>query len=290
MKVVVLYNPNSTGKSKENAQQFADDLRTADIKDEHDVELRATAYAGHAEEIAASYAKSREEMILISSSGDGGYHEVVNGALSREDAKLIVGVLPSGNANDHHGATENGSIVETIMNKSFRTIDVLKLTGKVKGSDWTRYAHSYAGIGVVSRAAKELTEDRPNVITEKWLVAKALLSFRYVRIREGGETRRYSSVIFSNIDVMSKVVKLAINASLTDGKFEINRIRYRSKLRLILYFLTAATIGLGRAESTRRYSFTTTNPLAVQLDGEVYALDARSDVVITSEQQHLKCI
>jgi len=287
MKVVIIFNPNSTGDSAANAKDLAKDLKAEGL----DVTTRKTTHAGHGEEIVAKYAESGEKILLISSSGDGGYHEVVNGALNTtKKSNLIVGVLPSGNANDHHTAIGSGSLAESIKNKDFHYIDTIKVTATIKGQPWVRYAHSYVGMGVTAYAAKRLTEDRPNLFTEKWIVAHALLSFRYVKLKENNDTRRYSSVLFGNIDRMSKVVKLSENSSITDGKFEKSSIRFRSKLRLISYLITAATIGLKKSRSMKRYECVTVNPLPIQLDGEVYKIDAGTKIVVESVKRNLHCV
>jgi len=286
MKTVIIYNPNSTGDSEVNAKTLARQLR----KEGAAVVVRKTAFAKHGEEIAANYAKKDEAITLVSSSGDGGYHEVVNGVLKHHSKHIVVGVLPSGNANDHYSALRKGSLVEAIRDKKFRSIDTIKVTATIDGKLWIRYAHSYAGIGITAHAAKQLTVERPNIFTEKWIVVRSLLSFRYAKVREAGRVRRYSSLICGNIDTMSKVVKLSEDASITDGKFEISYVSFRSKLRLIAYLLTAATIGLKTSRSVRKYECTTTKRLPIQLDGEVYVVDAKSELVIESIKQNLRSI
>lgn len=286
MKVVIIYNPNSTGDSEKNALDLAHSLEQADIA----VETRKTTHAGHSEEIAAKYAKSDEDIILISSSGDGGYHEVVNGTLAYPTKKFTVGVLPSGNANDHASALRSGSLSESIKNKKITTIDTIQISATVDGKPWKRYVHSYAGIGVTARAAKRLTEDRPNVFSEKWIVLHALFSFQYVKLQENDKKRRYSSIIFANIDRMSKVMKFSEDSSVRDGKFEMSSIRFRSKLRLISYFLTAATIGLKQSQSIKAYAFVPYKKMPIQIDGEVFVIDAGSEVTVTSVKQNLRCV
>ena len=192
MKTIIIYNPNSNGDSAVNAKALAKELKGNGIE----VTLKKTTHAGHGEELAAQYAKENKEIILISLSGDGGYHEVVNGALLQPSSKLIVGVLPSGNANDHHAAVGGGSLAAAIIAKKYRTIDTIKVSATVNGEPWERYVHSYVGIGVTATAAKSLTEDRPNVVTEKLIVVKSLLSFSYVKIKEDAKVRRYSSILF----------------------------------------------------------------------------------------------
>ena len=286
MKVVIIYNPNSTGDSKTNALNLADDLKEKNIL----VKTIETTHAGHGEEIAAEYAKKDEDIILISSSGDGGYHELINGALSHPRKRLIVAVLPSGNANDHASALLSDSLAKSIKDLNVTAIDTIRISASVDGKPWVRYAHSYAGIGVTARAANHLTIDRPNAFSEKWIVLRALLSFRYVKIEEGEEIHRYSSIIFGNIDRMSKVLRISNDSSVRDGKFEMTSIRFRSKLRLIAYFITAATFGLKQARSINEYIFTTFEQTPIQIDGEVFLLDADSLVEVRSIKQNLRCI
>lgn len=286
MNVVIIYNPNSTGDSKSNALSLAKDLRERGVS----VKTRETTHAGHGEEIAADLAQSGIATILISSSGDGGYHEVINGALSSNNDTLVVGVLPSGNANDHFSELGGESLAEAIASKQFKAIDTIKVTGTVQGKPWVRYAHSYAGIGVSATAAKRLTEDRPNALTEKWIVLRSLLSFRYVKLIVNNDTKRYSSILFGNISRMSKILKLSNESSVTDGKIEMSWIRFRSKLRLISYLITAATIGIKKAQSIKKFTFKTTGRLPIQLDGEAYVIDAHSDVTIEAMYKNLRCV
>ena len=286
MKVVIIYNPNSTGDSEKNAKDLAHELRGKKIE----VSVRETTHVGHGEEIAASYAKSGKDVVLISSSGDGGYNEVINGALVGPSKNLVVGVLPSGNANDHHTAIGSDSLAKAIVKKDFQHIDTIKVSATVKGEAWVRYAHSYVGLGVTAVTAKSLTDERPNIFTEKWIVARSLLSFRYVKLNENGKIRRYSSILFSNIATMSKVLTLAKNASVVDGKFEMSTVRFRSKLRLIVYLLTAATIGVKRTQSLPSYHVETVSLLSIQLDGEVFMIDKGSQLTVESAKQNLHCV
>ena len=286
MKVVIIYNPNSTGDGETNAKNLATALRKGGLN----VTVCKTTHAGHGEEIAAKYVETGEKVVLISSSGDGGYHEVVNGALAHKSPDLIVGVLPSGNANDHYSALGSDSLAKSILREDYHRIDTIKVTSVVNGERWSRYAHSYVGMGVTATAAKRLTEDRPNAFTEKWIVARALLSFSYVKIKEAGETKRYSSLLFGNINKMSKVLKLSEDSSVTDGKFELTSIRFRSKFRLIVYLLTAATVGLKRSRSLATYKCETIKITPIQLDGETYTIDAHSKITIESVKRNLHCV
>lgn len=286
MDVIILFNPKSTGGSKENAYQLAKELRQKGIT----VEVQKTKYPGHGEEVARDIARSGRRCILISSSGDGGYHEVVNGALTHPKSPLVVGVLPSGNANDHFSALGSDSLTQAIARNRFKRIDTIRVSGTKDGKPWVRYAHSYVGLGVTATAAKRLTEERPNAITEKWIVLHALFTFRSVKLKEHGKVRRYSSVLFGNINRMSKVIKLSEGASVTDGKFDMSAIRFKSRFSLLLYLATAATIGFKDAVQKSKYSCVTVKALPIQLDGEAFLLDAGTKLTVESVHKNLHCV
>lgn len=61
MKVIIIYNPNSTGDSESNAKELARQLR----KDKVTVETRPTKHAGHGEEIAARLARYLRLMLAV---------------------------------------------------------------------------------------------------------------------------------------------------------------------------------------------------------------------------------
>lgn len=277
--IVIIYNPNSTGDGKKNAEKLQHDIGL------HDsnllVTLRQTDHAGHAEQMAHDYASLDKRYALISSSGDGGYHELVNGVIASGSTNVTVGLLPSGNANDHYNAViEDSNIVDNCINANSRTIDVIKVSSTVNGEPWVRYAHSYAGIGLSPTIGKQLTKSNLNIFNEKWLVAKYLFTYTHATVRIDGIKKRFSSLVFSNIDQMSKVLKLSQSSQIDDGKFEISAISYRTKFHVIWMLLKSATFGLEELGSFQSYSFQTTKRLLIQLDGEVYTLDADSNVTV----------
>lgn len=286
MKIIILYNPNSTGDSKQNAINLRRQLQADSLP----VEILATQYAGHAEEIAAEFAAKATPIIIISSSGDGGYHEVINGALSSKKSKVITGLLPSGNANDHHSAVSSGSLAKNILTNAITEIDTIAVSATINKKTWKRYAHSYVGIGISATAARDLTVKRPNIVTEKLLVAKSFVLLKPVVILVDGKERQYSSMIFSNIDTMSKMIKLSENSSVTDGKIELNTIGHVSKVRLAQYIAESTTKGLRERASIENYSFTTTTPLVMQLDGEVVTIDKDSKVIVQCAAKNLRCV
>src|SRR4051812_13045559 len=77
--VAIIYNPNSTGNAEENAKQLQADLRSS--LPGLAVRLLPTERAGHAIELAYGFAKKHKNPLIVAASGDGGYNEVINGAL-----------------------------------------------------------------------------------------------------------------------------------------------------------------------------------------------------------------
>lgn len=287
--IVIIYNPNSTGDGKANAEKLRDDI-TAASETPH-VRLRETQHAGHAEQMAHEYARSNKHYALVSSSGDGGYHELVNGIIHSGATNITAGLLPSGNANDHFNAVANNTdMVTNSISGNSRSIDVVKISGVIDGKPWVRYAHSYAGIGLSPAIGQQLTKANLNIFNEKWLVAKYLFKHTHATIRIDGVKKRFSSLVFSNIDQMSKVLKLSQTSSIDDGKFEISAIAYRTKFHVLWMLLKSATVGLEERGSFNVYLFQTTKRLLIQLDGEIYKLDADSEVTVECVPEPLRII
>lgn len=282
--ITIIYNPNSTGDGKKNAEQFQQDIAALS---QIPVTLQPTDYAGHAEELVAHIAKKPNAMI-VSSSGDGGYHEVVNGILRHKDSGSITsGLLPSGNANDHYHAVHRGNTIKRIIKNDVSTIDVIKVTV----GDWSRYAHSYAGIGLTPHIGEKLTQSKLNPFNEVWLTIRYFFSARPVKIRVNNKTKRYDSLVFSNIKRMSKYMTLSEKAKITDGKFEVTGSRAGSASKLIKHLFKASTAGLtDEAIQVSEYSFTSLRPIALQLDGEVFHFKSGATVEISIVPKALRCI
>lgn len=288
--IAIIYNPHSTGASTQLAQTVAAQLRAR--LPQQKIELIATKHAGHGETLAYAVATSSSRPLIIASSGDGGYHEVVNGALKaqREGWHPTTGVLPGGNANDHHRNLHRQDIVEQIATGQSRQIDLLKLAGTSHGAPIERYAHSYIGFGLTPLVAQELNRTTLNPFKEAWTVIRSLLTIRPVRLTIGDTTRAYESVVCSNVDIMSKYLKISRPSSVTDGKFEVTIFTHRNKLRLLIRLLQASLRGVQEDMQVREFSLATVGKTLVQADGEIIALDAHSSVHITSEQQVLTCV
>lgn len=288
--IAVIYNPISTGPSESLAKEFVDTLKAKLPRQK--IELLATEHAKHAEELAYSIAKRSKRALIISSSGDGGYNEVVNGAMKAqaEGADVTTGLLPAGNANDHFRNLNKKDIIELVVNDEAKEIDVLRISSTSDGDPIQRYAHSYIGVGLTPIVGKELNKTKLNIFTEVWVVARALLVLKSVRLKINNKVRHYESIVFSNVDEMSKHLKISESSRVTDGKFEVTIFTRRDKLRLILVLLKASLLGVKQDARVANYSFETVSKTLVQVDGEIVTLDAKVPVAITIEKQALRCI
>lgn len=283
--IVVIYNPNSTGNGKKNAEAFADELKRR--MPNQRVRLRKTDYAGHAVKIASQYARGKERVLVVSSSGDGGYNEVVNGVMLAGATNVATAVLPSGNANDHHASVGSDDLVGRIIEGKTEWIELLKVTSRVDGDAWVRYAHSYVGFGLTPKVGRELTVRKLNVINEKWHVFYHLLKFKHIDLTHEKVVRRFSSLVFATVNRMSKIVKLATDAKKNDGLMEVYETEYRTPWQLLTMLLKASLQGLSHNERLQKYELVTITKTLIQLDGEVFTLDAKARVTVTCEKNAL---
>ena len=288
--IAIIYNPKSTGSSESLARSLHKKLKVK-LPNQH-LELLATKRAGHARDLAYEISKKYDIPLIISSSGDGGYNEVVNGALNAqlEGANPTTSLLPAGNANDHHRNLHDSSLIEQIVAMKSRSIDVLKVRGHIDRKKVTRYAHSYVGFGLTPRVGRELNKSKLNRITETILVTKSLLTLKPVSLEMNDSVRTYDSVIFSNVDSMSKYLNISSPSSITDGECEVTIFPHRNKFQL--FFLLIKSLVSSSKEAMRVSNFTlrTTDKTLFQADGEILTLDAKSKVYISVEKQLLKTI
>lgn len=283
--ITIIFNPNSTGNSPDMARELADQLQ----QEGHEPHLKETERAGHATDLAYEAATGSKRPLIISVSGDGGYHEVINGALKAVDkakASPVCAVLPGGNANDHYSHVYDRPLLEAIQEAKPTKLDVLR----VETEHEVRYAHSYAGLGLTPLVAVELNKHDLSAIKEAWLAIRTFWKFRPFTILIDGQKRTFDSVILANIGIMAKHLTIDQDSDIKDGKFEVLYWTHTSKRRLIWQLLKAAAQKSSINRRTDRYSFTTIDPMPMQLDGEVLKLRKNQTVNVTCEQQKLSII
>jgi diacylglycerol kinase (ATP) len=282
-RVVVIFNPESTGNAPALARDLRDELalRRPDLL----VVLEPTEHAGHARELARDAAGTGRPL-LVSVSGDGGYNEVVDGTMASGNTAAVCAVLAAGNANDHRRATREQPLVDAIVAGSVTRIDLLRIT--VQGSEpTTRYAHSYIGLGLTPAVAVDLERGGKGSLTEAVTAMRAFARFRPFQIQlDNGSRQRFDSLVFANISEMAKVATVsADDARPDDGRFEVITVRHTAKWRLLGVALKAAVRGLGPQPSVRQYRFTNVKAMPIQVDGEVMDLAAGAAVQIDIAHQ-----
>jgi diacylglycerol kinase (ATP) len=277
-RIVIVFNPHSTGDAPRSAEELRAELarRLPAVP----VQLRPTEHAGHAREIAREVAATGSPLI-VSVSGDGGYNEVVDGAVQSGNDRVVCAVRAAGNANDHRRTTREHHLADAIVAGNVRRIDLLRLTLGSGPSAQTRYAHSYIGVGLTPVVAVDLEQGGKGSWREIVAVVRGFARFRPFPVRlEDGQRRTIDSLVFANISQMAKYATLTEGAAPDDGRFEVVTQRHTGKLRVLATALRAATRGLGPQPSATHYAFTALAPMPLQLDGELVELTAGTEVAV----------
>jgi diacylglycerol kinase (ATP) len=277
-RIVIIFNPQSTGDAPRSAEELREDLarRLPAVP----LELCPTQHAGHARELARKAAGTGRPL-LVSVSGDGGYNEVVNGVMDAGNDRAVCAVRAAGNANDHRRTTREQPLADAIVAGDVRRIDLLRLTVGSGPDALTRYAHSYIGIGLTPVVAVDLEKGGKGSWKEIVSAVRGFSRFRPFPIRlENGRRRSIDSLVFANIAEMAKYATLSEDGRPDDGRFEVVTQRQTGKLRVLATAIRAATRGLGPQPSATHYAFTTLAPMPLQLDGELMELGADTPVTV----------
>jgi len=288
--VSIIYNPNSTGSSKTLAEEFKSEIQNR--IPEQKVKLIPTKYAGHAEKLAYKISKRTKSPLIFSSSGDGGYNEVVNGAMRAQNKGYTptTGLLPAGNANDHYHNVHTENTIDLMVSGKTKQIDLLKISYIANKKSLHRYAHSYIGFGISSMVSKELNKTKLNRFNETWLVIRTLFTISPVKLKIDGNIGKFDSIIMSNADKMSKYLNVSSPSKMNDGKFEVTISTHENKLKLIGLLLQASLVKLKEDHQTDAFSLETVEKTVAQADGELITIDANTHVDITIEKQVLNCL
>jgi len=290
-RVLIIYNPKSKGNSKTKAEALQKRLKK--LMPDTPISCMPTKRAGHAEQLAYKFTGKYPHPLLISVSGDGGYNEVINGAMRAADGgktQPVCAVLPAGNANDHSHTMHQKPLRQALKKGKISQIDLIKVHINSGGKSTSRYAHSYVGVGLSPMVAAELNRHQLNPFKEMALVAKTFFKYEPFHISQHGKIRVLDSLIFTNIDRMAKVLTLAKKNRPDDGLFEVITIPHGRKLLFLNKMLRAATIGLKITRQDHDYQFKVMEDMPIQLDGEVTNVPAGSTVHIVSANKALSTI
>lgn len=285
--IAIIYNPGSTG----DAPKLARELKTSIDRNRKSIGTKAvltpTKRAGHAIELAKKAALKHKRPLIVSVSGDGGYNEVINGAMQAKEqsktANPVTAVVGAGNANDHRRVTRDKPLIELIKQGQPKPIDLIRISASAKGFGLSRYAHSYIGYGVTPQVGHELNKHGKSLLHEIKSILKTYRTYAPFTIERDGKRFTLDNLVFANINEMAKFIKLDEKNTMHDDQFEVIELYHRSKLRMLGTLLRAALIGFKNPPSYSRYELRSFDKLPIQLDGEVEWLPADCKAVVTSE-------
>lgn len=283
--IAIIYNPkSSSGESRERATNLQFKLSRRGLSSK----LYATEHAGHGEEIAANLAEKYVRPLLVSVSGDGGYHDVINGAIrgaakSSKKRTPVCAVLPAGNANDHRSATKKRPLATSIAGNKTEPLGLLKISIKIGRKTEIVYGHSYFGIGLTARGARTVQAKRLGKLEEVLKVVADVMKTIPARLSiDDSPVRRYDSVVASAIDRMAKVVRFAGH---TPNPHVFNLAVHPHRRRILLplrMFSFLATRGQS-AEQAEQFLCTTHSSVDVQVDGEACTLPKGTQITVRSD-------
>jgi len=285
--IALIYNPKSTGNALARAKQLASQIKSNKKSIAIEAVLTPTDYAGHARLLAKEISLSYDHPLIISVSGDGGYNEVINGIMAAKEANKsispVAAVFGAGNANDHMRASRGKtSLVELILNSKPQAMNIMKLTARAKKVTLIRYAHSYIGLGISSKAGYELNKHGKTRYKEAFTILKTFWNLQPIEIKVDNSTHKIDSLIFANIGQMAKVMKLNTKTKLQNNKFEVIIFNHLHKPHLIFNLLKSVLWHANNGLGVESYQFSTTTSEKVQLDGEVETIPANADIYVES--------
>ena len=241
---VVIVNPASaSGSTGEAWPQVASDLRSQFGA----FRVLFTERRGDAAALAGDAAR-KGSTLIIACGGDGTISEVANGILaSGKDVEL--GILPSGTGGDFRRTLEIPSrsrdAARILRDGRTVRIDV----GRVSyvdhnGHDATRYFVGVASCGMSTKVIERVKEDRISFINA---VLKTAMQNAPVRLAvqlddEHDRNLTVSNLCIANARYFGGGMKIAPDARLTDGKFDVVGVGDLSALKL---FTSAPRVYLG---------------------------------------------
>lgn len=282
--IAIIFNPNSTGDAPALAKKFKKDISSLDIT----TKLTPTKRAGHAVTLAKNISLKYKRPLIISVSGDGGYNEVINGAMQSKveskKARPIVAVIGAGNANDHKRTVRaDKSLAELITTQKAKPFDLLLLQAKGK-KELERYAHSYIGLGLTSEAGNALNNEGKSRLQEIKAIVRTFIQLRPIKIKASSKSKqkKLDSLLFANINQMAKVATLSENIDIQDGKFEVIETKHRRKIALLIEMIKFAAYKPENPTSTKSYSFDLLTNASIQFDGEIEKLPKETKITVSS--------
>ena len=270
---VVIVNPSSAGGSTGEAwPQIASDLRSQYGA------FRAvfTKHRGDATTLASDAARKGAKLV-IACGGDGTISEVANGILSSgKDAEL--GILPSGTGGDFRRTLEIPSRTRDAARilRIGRTVRID--VGRVSyldgnGSEATRYFVGVASCGMSTKVIERVKNNRISFANALLKTAMRNEPVRLVIQLDDSHERHLlvSNLCVANAQYFGGGMKIAPDAKLTDGKFDVIGVGDLSAVKI---FTSAPRIYTGSHLSMDEVSHALARKVSVR------AADRAADVAL----------
>tara|TARA_B100001750_G_scaffold51161_1_gene38919 strand:- start:88 stop:981 length:894 start_codon:yes stop_codon:yes gene_type:complete len=236
-KFTLLVNPQGGTK---RGLDILNEVRPIFEKSGAELDVRKTEYAGHATELA------RESDLngitgLCHIGGDGTFHEIINGLLTRHDGKQVpLGYIPGGTGNSFMydiDCLDPADAAERIINGHTTAVDV----AEVQMPNEKVYCMNIVGWGMVTDINKSaekvrwLGEQRYNVTT---LLNVMKLKQRPAKLMIDGEEIEddFLFTIACNTKHTGRGMKMAPKSELNDGLIDLVLVRGAGRLKLLRMF------------------------------------------------------
>jgi len=260
---VVIVNPESAGGSTaETWPQIASDLRSQFGS----FQPLFTKHHGDAATLAAEAARKGAKLI-IACGGDGTVSEVANGILaSGKDVEL--GILPSGTGGDFRRTLEipSQSRAAARVLQTGRTVRID--VGRVSyvdndGAEAMRYFLGVASCGMSTKVVERVKSQKISFASSLLQTALRTAPIRLVVQLDDSHERHLtvSNLCIANARYFGGGMKIAPDAKLTDGKFDVIGIGDLSTLKL---FTSATRVYLGSHLSMPEVSHTLARKVMVR--------------------------
>ena len=236
-KFIILVNPQGgTKQGLDLLEQVKPLFKEVDA----DLIIRETEYAGHATEIAREI--DLEGFTgLCHIGGDGTFHEIINGLLTRSDGKQVpLGFIPGGTGNSFMydmGCLDPVEAARRIVSGGITPIDV----AEVEMPEEKVYCMNIVGWGMVTdinmsaEKLRWLGEQRYNVTTLLHVMKLKRRSAKLVIEREVSEGD-FLFTIACNTQHTGRGMKMAPKAELNDGLIDLVLVRDASRFKLLQMF------------------------------------------------------
>jgi diacylglycerol kinase (ATP) len=250
-----------------------------------------TEYTGHAVELTSLIAQKGEQegfKTIVAVGGDGTLHEVVNGAIGYP--KLAIGFIPGGSGNDFSRGfripKDPLAALKFILEgeEPKAVVD----TGKISAENNHHYFINNMGVGFDAAISEEANRSKLKAklnllslgsLAYALIVIKKLFSYECtdMSIIIDGQKKQFKRVWFvtlANQVYFGGGMKIAPNASVTDGLLDVIVVHNLSRWKLLFVFISVFWGGhTGFKEvqmlKGKKVSIQTLKPVIVHADGEI---------------------